>query len=88
MLDGAHAPNTHPSARGSPSTQTPREIRVHVHAERDPVVLPREVVDAPRAHDQAQGQSDQRCPVRGGGVRHLAAEFLSREPQIRAIKAE
>eukprot|EP00969_Alexandrium_andersonii_P208977 9229413-Alexandrium_andersonii.AAC.1 len=88
MRNGAQAPNAHPSACGSPSTQTPREIRVHIHAKRDPVVPPREVVDAPRAHDQPPSQPDQRCPVLGGGVRHFAAEFLSREPQIRAIRAE
>eukprot|EP00969_Alexandrium_andersonii_P087641 3866725-Alexandrium_andersonii.AAC.1 len=81
MLNGAHAPKAHPSACGTPSMQTPREVRVHIHVKRDPVVLPREVVDTPRAHDQVPSQSGQRRPVCGGGVRHFAAEFLSREPR-------
>eukprot|EP00969_Alexandrium_andersonii_P109906 4849017-Alexandrium_andersonii.AAC.1 len=88
MLNGAQTPNAHPSARGAPSMQTPGKISVHTHAERDPVALPRKAVDAPRAHDQIRSQSGQRRPIRGRGVRHLAAELLSREPQVRAIKAK
>eukprot|EP00969_Alexandrium_andersonii_P309493 13677471-Alexandrium_andersonii.AAC.1 len=86
MLDGAHAPNAHPSARGAPGSQTPRKVRIHVHSEGNPFVLPREAADAPRTHDQAQNQSDQRRPVRGGGAHRSPAEFLSRKPQVRAAK--
>eukprot|EP00969_Alexandrium_andersonii_P104552 4613189-Alexandrium_andersonii.AAC.1 len=32
--------------------QTPREVRAHIRAERDPVAPPREIVDTPRAHCQ------------------------------------
>eukprot|EP00969_Alexandrium_andersonii_P335948 14848484-Alexandrium_andersonii.AAC.1 len=52
-----------------------------------PVVLPREVVDGPRAHDQVARQPVRSCPIRGGGGRRLLAELLSREPQLRAVKA-
>eukprot|EP00969_Alexandrium_andersonii_P074917 3304735-Alexandrium_andersonii.AAC.1 len=45
------------------------------------------MVDAPRAHDQASGQPGQRRPISGGRVRHSPA-LLSREPQVRAIKAK
>eukprot|EP00969_Alexandrium_andersonii_P208111 9192596-Alexandrium_andersonii.AAC.1 len=49
----ARRPRTRtPSARGLPSTQAPCEIRARVHAERDPIVLPRKPVDAPRARYQ------------------------------------
>eukprot|EP00969_Alexandrium_andersonii_P240356 10610494-Alexandrium_andersonii.AAC.1 len=61
--------------------QTPSKVCIHVHSEGSPFVLPREVVDAPRAHDQVPGQSDQRRLIRGGGARHSPAEFLSRKPQ-------
>eukprot|EP00969_Alexandrium_andersonii_P347014 15341881-Alexandrium_andersonii.AAC.1 len=88
MLNGTLSPNAHPSASGPPSAQTPREERVHARAEGGPIVLPREAVDAPRAHDQVERQPDQSCPVRGGRGRHSPAELLSREPQVRAIEAK
>eukprot|EP00969_Alexandrium_andersonii_P221561 9785889-Alexandrium_andersonii.AAC.1 len=81
MLNGVLSTNAHPSAGGSPSVQAPGKVTVHVDAERDPIVLPREVVDAPRAPDQIPGQPDQSCPIGRGGGRHFAAELLSREPQ-------
>eukprot|EP00969_Alexandrium_andersonii_P151589 6701742-Alexandrium_andersonii.AAC.1 len=68
--------------------QTPSKVRIHIHSEGNPFVLPWEVVDAPRAHDQVPSQSDQRRPVRGGGARHSPAEFLSRKPQVRAVKTK
>eukprot|EP00969_Alexandrium_andersonii_P047292 2074785-Alexandrium_andersonii.AAC.1 len=43
MLQGAHAPDAHPSARGAPSTQAPGKVRVRIHAEGNPFALPREV---------------------------------------------
>eukprot|EP00969_Alexandrium_andersonii_P254183 11234199-Alexandrium_andersonii.AAC.1 len=46
-----------------------------LHVEGSPLVLPREVVDAPRAHDQVASQSDQCCPVCCGGARHPPAEL-------------
>eukprot|EP00969_Alexandrium_andersonii_P219605 9698357-Alexandrium_andersonii.AAC.1 len=64
MLNGVQSPNAHPSAGGSPSAQAPREVHVHIRAEGDPIVLPREVVDTPQAHDHAPRQPAQRCPVR------------------------
>eukprot|EP00969_Alexandrium_andersonii_P086285 3803953-Alexandrium_andersonii.AAC.1 len=67
MLDGVCATDAHPSARGAPSTQAPSEVSAHVNSEGGPFVLPREVVDAPRANDQVTGQPDQRRPIRGGG---------------------
>eukprot|EP00969_Alexandrium_andersonii_P182357 8057696-Alexandrium_andersonii.AAC.1 len=77
MLDGTHAPNAHPSACGAASMQTPSKARMHINAERNPLVLPREVGDAPRALDQVPGQPDQRGPIRGGRVRHPPPELLS-----------
>eukprot|EP00969_Alexandrium_andersonii_P000394 17415-Alexandrium_andersonii.AAC.1 len=88
MLNGVRAPNARPSACGAPSMRAPGKVRAHIHSERDPFVLPREVVDALWAHDQVPIQPDQHRPIRGGGVRHFAAELLSREPQVRAIKAK
>eukprot|EP00969_Alexandrium_andersonii_P103701 4575912-Alexandrium_andersonii.AAC.1 len=66
MLNGAQPPNAHPPARGSSSVEAPSKVRVHIHAEADPIVLPREVVDTPRAHGQTSRQPDQRRPVCGG----------------------
>eukprot|EP00969_Alexandrium_andersonii_P182234 8052890-Alexandrium_andersonii.AAC.1 len=62
MFDGVRAANAHLSACGTPGTQAPSKACAHVHAEGSPLVLPREVVDAPQAHDQVASQSDQRCP--------------------------
>eukprot|EP00969_Alexandrium_andersonii_P225332 9952283-Alexandrium_andersonii.AAC.1 len=87
LLNGVQAPKAHPSANGAPSTQMPGEIRVHTHAERDPIVLPRKVVDVPRAHDQIPRQADQRRPIRGRRVR-IEAELLNREPRAGAAKAK
>eukprot|EP00969_Alexandrium_andersonii_P253034 11183524-Alexandrium_andersonii.AAC.1 len=44
------APRTHtpPPTRRAPRAQAPCEVGVHVDTERNPFVLPREVVDAPR----------------------------------------
>eukprot|EP00969_Alexandrium_andersonii_P171563 7583436-Alexandrium_andersonii.AAC.1 len=70
------APDAHPSARGTPSAQAPSEIGANVHSEGNPFVLPRTMVDAPRAHNQVPRQSDQRRPVCGGGVCHPPAELL------------
>eukprot|EP00969_Alexandrium_andersonii_P081588 3596511-Alexandrium_andersonii.AAC.1 len=64
MLDGMCAPDAHPSTCGTPSVQTPSEISVHMHSQGNPFVLPREMVNAPRAHDQVARQPDQRRPVR------------------------
>eukprot|EP00969_Alexandrium_andersonii_P023194 1013809-Alexandrium_andersonii.AAC.1 len=63
MLDGTRASDAHPSARGAPSLQAPNEVGVHIHAEGNPCVLPRKMVDAPRAHDQVPRQPDQGRPV-------------------------
>eukprot|EP00969_Alexandrium_andersonii_P332287 14684212-Alexandrium_andersonii.AAC.1 len=81
MLNGALPTNAHPSTSGSPSAQAPGKVSIHVDEERDPIVLPREMVDAPRAHDQIPRQPDQRCPIGRGGGRPFAAGLLSREPQ-------
>eukprot|EP00969_Alexandrium_andersonii_P268768 11878405-Alexandrium_andersonii.AAC.1 len=62
MLDGVGTAHTHTTARGPPSVQTPGKVRVHVHPEASPLVLPREVVDAPGVRDQVAGQPDQRRP--------------------------
>eukprot|EP00969_Alexandrium_andersonii_P347574 15367800-Alexandrium_andersonii.AAC.1 len=66
MLNGVQSSHAHPSAGESPSVQTPSKVRVRIRAEGGPILLPREVVDAPRAHDQVAHQPDQSCPVRGG----------------------
>eukprot|EP00969_Alexandrium_andersonii_P140507 6215339-Alexandrium_andersonii.AAC.1 len=63
MLDGVHSPHAHSPARGPPGKKTPREVCVDVSAESRPIVLPREVVDAPRAQDQVSDQPDECCPV-------------------------
>eukprot|EP00969_Alexandrium_andersonii_P060499 2663443-Alexandrium_andersonii.AAC.1 len=63
MLDGTHAPQAHSPARGPPGKQAPREVSIDVSAESRPIVLPWEVVDAPRAHDQVANQPDECCPV-------------------------
>eukprot|EP00969_Alexandrium_andersonii_P151838 6714146-Alexandrium_andersonii.AAC.1 len=80
MLDDAHAPHAHSTARGPPGQETPSEVRVDVCAECGPVVLPREAVDAPRAHDQATDQPDERCPIHSGRGRHPPTALLSCKP--------
>eukprot|EP00969_Alexandrium_andersonii_P225928 9976660-Alexandrium_andersonii.AAC.1 len=65
MLNGAQPSHAHPSASGSPSAQAPSNVGSHIRAEGDPIVLPREVVDAPQAHDQVARQPDQGRPLRG-----------------------
>eukprot|EP00969_Alexandrium_andersonii_P081178 3579165-Alexandrium_andersonii.AAC.1 len=67
MLNGTRAANAQPPARGPPSAQAPSKVGVHIYSKGDPLVLPQEVVDSPRARNQVTRQSDQRRPVRGGG---------------------
>eukprot|EP00969_Alexandrium_andersonii_P030196 1316763-Alexandrium_andersonii.AAC.1 len=62
MLDGVHAPHAHPPASGPPGKEAPGEVRVDVSVESRPIVLPREMVDAPRARDQVSNQPDERGP--------------------------
>eukprot|EP00969_Alexandrium_andersonii_P040481 1775102-Alexandrium_andersonii.AAC.1 len=88
MLDGVLPARAHSSACGPPSQQAPGKVRVNVRAESGPLVLPREVVDAPWADDQVPDQPDKRCPIGGGGGRHPPAALLSCEPQVRAIQAK
>eukprot|EP00969_Alexandrium_andersonii_P300301 13276503-Alexandrium_andersonii.AAC.1 len=67
MLGGARAPDAHPSACGTPSVQTPSEINARINSHLGPLRPAKEMVGAPRAHDQVTRQPDQRRPVRGGG---------------------
>eukprot|EP00969_Alexandrium_andersonii_P254022 11227228-Alexandrium_andersonii.AAC.1 len=85
MLDGVHAPRAHSPADGLPGQEAAREVSVDVSGESGPTVLPREVVDAPRAYGQVADQSDQRCPVSGRRGRHPTAALLSSKPQVRAV---
>eukprot|EP00969_Alexandrium_andersonii_P030163 1315147-Alexandrium_andersonii.AAC.1 len=85
MLDGAQSAHAHSTARGPPSQETPGKVRADRRAESGPLVLPRKMVNAPRARDQVPDQPDQRCPIRGSRGRHPAA-LLSREPQVWAIQ--
>eukprot|EP00969_Alexandrium_andersonii_P308730 13645390-Alexandrium_andersonii.AAC.1 len=62
MLDGVHAPHAHSPASGPSGKATSGKVRVDISAESRPVVLPREMVDAPRAHDQVPDQPDECCP--------------------------
>eukprot|EP00975_Prorocentrum_lima_P004005 871057-Prorocentrum_lima.AAC.1 len=57
----AHSPACRP-----PGKQASGEVRVYVSAESRPFVLPREVVDAPRAHGKVTNQPNERRPVCGG----------------------
>eukprot|EP00975_Prorocentrum_lima_P034588 7270953-Prorocentrum_lima.AAC.1 len=88
MLDGVHPTHAQPPARGPPGMQAPGEVGVHVSTESRPLVLPREVVDAPRAHNQVTDQPDECCPVCGGGGRHPSTALLSCEAQVRAVQAK
>eukprot|EP00969_Alexandrium_andersonii_P129825 5738782-Alexandrium_andersonii.AAC.1 len=63
MLDGALPAHAHSPARRPPSQQTPSEVGVNVRAESGPLVLPREMVDAPWADNQVADQPDQRRPI-------------------------
>eukprot|EP00969_Alexandrium_andersonii_P228666 10099804-Alexandrium_andersonii.AAC.1 len=65
MLDGVRTAHAHSPASGHPGQEAPSEVRIDVCAESGPIVLPREVVDAPRAHDQVTDHPDKRRPVRG-----------------------
>eukprot|EP00969_Alexandrium_andersonii_P234456 10351378-Alexandrium_andersonii.AAC.1 len=62
MLDGVQTAHAHSPASGPPGRGTPSEVRIHVSAESGPIALPREAVDAPRAHGQVANQPDQSCP--------------------------
>eukprot|EP00969_Alexandrium_andersonii_P342766 15151884-Alexandrium_andersonii.AAC.1 len=62
MLNGMCASDARPSTRGAPSAQAPGEVGVHVDPEGNPFVLPRKLVDAPRARNQVPRQPDQRRP--------------------------
>eukprot|EP00969_Alexandrium_andersonii_P133029 5882594-Alexandrium_andersonii.AAC.1 len=63
MLDGALPAHARPPARGAPGSQTSGKVCVHIRAESGPVVLPREVGDAPRARNQVPDQPDKRGPI-------------------------
>eukprot|EP00969_Alexandrium_andersonii_P025825 1127735-Alexandrium_andersonii.AAC.1 len=63
MLDGALPAHAHSPASGTPGQQTSGKVRAHARSGSSPLVLPREVVDAPRARNQVPDQPDERGPI-------------------------
>eukprot|EP00969_Alexandrium_andersonii_P043334 1900051-Alexandrium_andersonii.AAC.1 len=64
MLQRVLAAHTHarPSARGPPSGEAPGEVSGHLHPNRFPGILPREVLDCSRAPEEVARQSEERSP--------------------------